>query len=87
MYLHWHHGNIRLGAAGFVFRKYFFPNMVGRAAHPESIKESEIILHQSLKKIVKIWLPENSPHKFMFGDLPTIADLSLAAELAQLEGI
>mgnify|MGYP000152933636 CR=1 FL=1 len=82
MYLHWHHGNIRLGAAGYVFRKYFFPNMVGRSAPKESIIEAEIIMHQSLKKIVKIWLPENSPTKFMFGDKPSIADLSLAAELA-----
>ena len=34
-----------------------------------------------------MWLPRNSNKKFMFGDSPSIADLCLAVELAQLEGI
>ena len=77
--------NIRAGAGGFIFRTYFIKNMTGKAATPEQIKESEDMLHTSLKVIQKIWITGQS--KFMFGDEPSIADLSLACELTQLEGI
>ena len=45
------------------------------------------MFYSSLKTIEKIWLPRNSTKKYMFGDQPTIADLSLAFELQQFEGI
>ena len=38
-YLHWHHSNLRLGAAGVVYRNYFFPRMQGREASKESLDE------------------------------------------------
>ena len=45
------------------------------------------MFYESLKTIEKIWLPRNSNKKFMFGNEPTIADLALAYELQQFEGI
>ena len=87
MYLHWHHNNIRQGAGGSIFRKFFYPALVGGNASQETIKEANIILEMSLNQIVSIWLPQNSNRKFLIGNQPTIADLSLAMELGQLEGI
>lgn len=89
MYLDWHHNNIRMGAGGYMFRKYFSALMDkdGVGASEYSIKESYNLMERSLKFIQKIWLPLNHNTKFMFGDFPTIADLSLACELANMEGI
>ena len=38
-------------------------------------------------QILRIWLPGTRKTQFMFGDKPSIADLSLAYELTQLDGI
>jgi glutathione S-transferase len=65
-YLDWHHQNIRAGAGGTIFRTYFIKNMTGKAATPESIKESWDLLHASLKTIETIWIKGDS--EFMFGD-------------------
>ena len=62
-----------------IFKTYFQKNMTGKAATQESIKESHAILEASLKTIERVWI--NGSNKFMFGDKPTIADLSLACEL------
>ena len=87
MYLNWHHGNIREGASGYMFRKYFSVTMRGKEASEESIHECWKGLESSLKRIAKVWLPNGSDKKYMFGPNPSIADLSLAMELLQLEGI
>ena len=89
MYLDWHHNNIRMGAGGYMFRKYFSAMMDknGVGASQYSIDESFKLMEKSLKFISKIWLKPNDTKKFMFGDFPTIADLSLACEMANMEGI
>ena len=88
-YLDWHHANIRMGAGGFLFRKFFSGLMDknGVYSSKESIDESWKILNRSLHQIQRIWLRKDRGHKFMFSDKPSIADLSLACELTQLESI
>ena len=80
-YLHWHHSNIRMGAHQFMFRKYFIKGMRGRLASQSEIDEAWNHIFPCLDKIEQIWLPKDSAEKFMFGDEPSIADLSLAFEL------
>jgi glutathione S-transferase len=41
----------------------------------------------SLDKIAKQWLNPKRGFKFMFGDEPSICDLSLACELTQLHAV
>ncbi len=80
-YLDWHHSNIRLAAGGYFFRKYVSA-LTGKPATESLIKESFDLIAKSLSFIEKYWFANNT--KFMFGDLLTIADLSLACELATL---
>ena len=89
MYLDWHHAGIRMGAGGFMFRKYFSALMDknGKGDTEFSVQEAWTILVKSLKYIERIWLPRNSSKRFMFGDDPSIADLSLACELGNLSAI
>ena len=89
MYLDWHHASIRMGAGGYMFRKYFSGLMDkdGVGASKFAIDESWQILLRSLKLIERIWLPKNSNKKFMFGDKPSIADLSLAGEIGNMEAM
>ena len=87
VYLNWHHGNIRVGAGGNFFRRFMFPILRGRQATKESLDQAQAALINSLNKIEKIWLPRNSHKKYMFGDEPSIADISLACELGHLESI
>eukprot|EP00355_Strombidium_rassoulzadegani_P000139 CAMPEP_0168609458 /NCGR_PEP_ID=MMETSP0449_2-20121227/1219_1 /TAXON_ID=1082188 /ORGANISM="Strombidium rassoulzadegani, Strain ras09" /LENGTH=126 /DNA_ID=CAMNT_0008649607 /DNA_START=203 /DNA_END=580 /DNA_ORIENTATION=- len=86
-YLDWHHLNIRWGAGGYIFRKYFsgFMDKDGNWSTPEAVQESWILIHKSLKLIQKMWL--NGSSTYLFGEEPTIADLSLACELIQLQAI
>ena len=89
MYLDWHHANIRMGAGGYLFRKYFSGLMDknGVYSSKESVEESWKILNRSLQQVERIWLFKDRGYKFMFSDFPSIADLSLACELTQLESI
>ena len=89
MYLDWHHAGIRMGAGGYFFRKYFSGLMDknGVWASKESIEESWKIMSRSLQQIERIWLKPTRGFKFMFSDHPSIADLTLACELTQMEGI
>ena len=80
-YLDWHHNNIRLGAGGYFFRKYV-SGLTGKPAPDSMISESYDYIHRSLLFIEKFWFSHKS--KFMFGEMMTIADLSLACELATL---
>ena len=77
-YLDWHHSNIRAGASQYFFRQFFYKNMTGMDPPKDSIKEALMILHKSCALIEKIWLHD----KYLFGAEPSIADLSLACELA-----
>ena len=89
MYLDWHHGGIRMGSGAYMFRKYFSGVMDkdGKWNTEESVLESWNILESSLGVIEKLWLPPGRRTKFMFSDQPSIADLSLAGEITNLEGI
>ena len=55
--------------------------MTGVEASKESIKEAWFLLHKSLALIETIWLHD----RYLFGSQPSIADLSLACELTELE--
>lgn len=59
----------------------------GVGASDFAINESYQLLLKSLKNIEMKWLPLDSKKKFMFGDLPSIADLSLAGEIANCEAM
>ena len=89
MYLDWHHAGVRMGAGGYMYRKYISGLMDknGVWATQFAIDESWSILLRSLTQISRIWLRADRGTKFMFGDLPSIADLSLACEVANLEAI
>ena len=56
--------------------------LTGKPATESLIKESFDLIGKSLGFIEKYWFANNT--KFMFGDLLTIADISLACELATL---
>ena len=86
MYLDWHHAGIRLGAAGYFFRKFFsgFMNKSGVWASEESVQESWLQIKRSLQLIEKIWLSPDRKGAYMFGDEPSIADLSLGGEITGL---
>ena len=89
MYLHWHHGNIRMGAGGYMFRKYFSGLMDknGVWSTDVAVKEAWKLIEDSLKQIQKVWLKPDRGHKYMFGEKPSICDLLLACELTNLGAI
>ncbi|KAL3645699.1 Glutathione S-transferase theta-1 [Castilleja foliolosa] len=81
--LDWHHLNLRLGAAKYVFNSTLAPAF-GLPLSQEKAGESEKILSASLKKIESVWLKGNG--RFLLGSSqPSIADLSLVCEIMQLE--
>ena len=55
----------------------------GKQAPQAMIDESYSMIRKSLELIEQKWFADN--HKYMFGDMITIADLSLACELSNLE--
>ena len=61
--------------------------------HPKGIWASEEVVNEAYDKLIdalnnisKIWLPEDRKTKFIFGDQPSIADLSLFSEITMLMG-
>ena len=82
-YLDWHHNGLRLGAGGYLFRKYVSP-FTGKAAPKEAIEESYMFFQRSLALMETYWLKETP---YLTGNEPTIADLSAACELAQTNAI
>ncbi|XP_022931512.1 glutathione S-transferase T1-like [Cucurbita moschata] len=81
--LDWHHSNLRIGAAPFVFYTVLAP-LFGRPQNSQAAAEAEVLLSKSLSKIESFWLKGNG--KFLVGGLkPSIADLSLVCEIMQLE--
>ena len=77
-YLDWHHNGLRLGAGGYLFRKYISP-FTGKAAPKEAIQESVMIFKKALSLMETYWLASTP---YLTGSEPTIADLSAACELA-----
>lgn len=85
-YLNWHHTNIRLGAGSYFFRKYVMPVIHRNSTYAQSTaQECWDILVKSSKFIEENYLAQDS--KFLFGDRPTIADLSLGCELATMRAL
>ncbi|XP_024031262.1 LOW QUALITY PROTEIN: glutathione S-transferase T1 [Morus notabilis] len=81
--LDWHHSNLRRGAVTYVVNTVLGP-VLGLRPDPQAAAEAEKLLSSSLSKIESIWLKGNG--KFLLGGLqPSIADLSLACEIMQLE--
>ena len=70
-------------AAGLVFNRVFAPSL-GRALDPQSASAAETVLKTSLATMETLWLKDYG--KFLTGSLqPSIADLSLACEVMQLQ--
>ncbi|KAI5081554.1 hypothetical protein GOP47_0001297 [Adiantum capillus-veneris] len=81
--LDWHHTGLRRGSAGLVMNRVIAPAL-GRALDPHAAAEAESLLKASLKRMEMLWLTENG--SFLTGSLqPSIADLSLACEVMQLQ--
>lgn len=77
-YLDWHHNGLRLGAGGYIFRKYISP-FTGKPAPKEAIQESLELFKRALGLMERCWLKENP---YIAGKEISIADLSAACELA-----
>merc|ERR1712086_261121 len=85
-YLHWHHQGIRMGA-GYLFFREFVSGMIskdGQWATQAMVDEAYNHLIKSLGIIEEKWINEKLKTKYMFGDKPSIVDLSLACELTQI---
>ncbi|KAJ7553533.1 hypothetical protein O6H91_06G102200 [Diphasiastrum complanatum] len=81
--LDWHHTNLRRGAAGLIMNQVLAPSL-GLQLNPNGSAEAESILKSSLMKLETIWL--TGSNKFLGNARqPSIADLSLACELKQLQ--
>ena len=85
-YLDWHHAGIRMGAGAYFFRKYFsgFMDKDGKWSTQEAVDESWKQIAKSLALIEKVWLSKERKGDYMFGDKPSIADLSLGGEVTSL---
>eukprot|EP00347_Sterkiella_histriomuscorum_P010089 403338718 len=79
-YLDWHHNGLRLGAGGYIFRKYISP-LTGKPAPKEAIVESLALLKRALKLMDTYWL---SNSEYLVGNQLTLADISAACELNQI---
>lgn len=81
--LDWHHSNLRHGTVKYLLNTVLAP-VFGLPLNPEAAAEGEELLSSSLYKIESIWLKGNG--RFLLGgNQPSIADLSLACEIMQLE--
>ena len=81
-YLDWHHNGLRLGAGGYVFRKYV-SLATGKPAPKEAIDESLLIIKKALTLMETYWL-KDPKQLYLIGNEITLADLSAACELAQI---
>ncbi|CAG9314896.1 unnamed protein product [Blepharisma stoltei] len=80
-YLHWHHGNIRYGCAGYLYRKIIKPRLTGRQITPEMEKQMLAIQHKSLKYVDEILM---NNHYVAKTKEMSIADISCYCEIMQL---
>lgn len=80
-YLHWHHGNLRLGCGSYFYRMFVKPRLSGRELPIPYKAELEALQIRSLKRLDAIL----SQNKYLAGTLkPTIADVQCICELTQL---
>ncbi|KAI3522562.1 hypothetical protein L1887_00439 [Cichorium endivia] len=80
--LDWHHSYLRRGAGGLTFNSIMAP-LNGFRSYPQVIIQAEEILLRSLSKLENVWLKDGG---FLIGSSqPSIADISLACEVMQLE--
>ncbi|KAI5065113.1 hypothetical protein GOP47_0019808 [Adiantum capillus-veneris] len=81
--LDWHHTNLRRGSAGLVMNRVIAPAL-GHPLDPKAASECEALVKASLDTINTLWLNEDG--SFLKGSSePSIADLSLACEVTQLQ--
>eukprot|EP00897_Mesotaenium_endlicherianum_P001156 jgi/Mesen1/11040/ME000098S10426 len=81
--LDWHHSNLRMGSAGLVMNRVLAPAL-GLPLDARKCEEARALLERSLQTIDSVWLHPDRP--FLAGfSAPSIADLSLACEIMQLE--
>ncbi|XP_065039374.1 glutathione S-transferase T1-like [Musa acuminata AAA Group] len=81
--LDWHHSNLRRGALNYCINSALGP-VRSLPLNPQAAIEDEKILSASLSKLESVWLKGDA--KFLLGNLrPSVADLSLACEIMQLE--
>eukprot|EP00744_Colponema_vietnamica_P021999 GILI01031544.1.p2 GENE.GILI01031544.1~~GILI01031544.1.p2 ORF type:complete len:181 (-),score=54.88 GILI01031544.1:158-700(-) len=80
-WLDWHHGNLRRGSMVLVFNLFLAPRR-GLPVSQEKVKEATQILTTSLKFLNTHF--EKTRHPFLTGPRPSIADISLSCEVAQL---
>lgn len=81
--LDWYHLNLRHGSASLVLNTLLAPGL-GLPLNPQAANQAEKVLSSSLSKIESVWLKGKA--KFLLGNSqPSIADLSLACEIMQLE--
>ena len=69
-----------MGSVAYFFGKYL-SGFTGKWASQESVDEGYKQYLRSLTLIQRIWLKKDRKGDYMFGDKPSIADLSLASEL------
>ncbi|XP_023752054.1 glutathione S-transferase T1 isoform X2 [Lactuca sativa] len=80
--LDWHHSHLRRGAAGLVYTTILAP-LNGLRSFLQIVIQAEEILLKSLSELENVWLKDGT---FLGGiSQPSIADLSLACEVMQLE--
>ncbi|CAL9160709.1 unnamed protein product [Musa hybrid cultivar] len=81
--LDWHHSNLRRGALNYCINSALGP-VRSLPLNPQAAIEDEKILSASLSKLESVWLKGEA--KFLLGNFqPSVADLSLACEIMQLE--
>ncbi|CAN4127386.1 unnamed protein product [Withania somnifera] len=81
--LDWQRVTFPRGPGSYVFYSVLAP-VAGLPLNPQAAARTERILIASLATIESVWLQEKGP--FLLGsDQPSIADLSLACEISQLE--
>lgn len=81
--LDWHHSNLRRGSAALVMNRVIAPSL-GRPLDAKAAYDAEIVLKESLSTLETVWLKGKG--NFLTGSLqPSIADLSLACEVMQLQ--
>ena len=85
MYLDYHHMGLRHGAAFYFVHKWFSGLFFGKWSSQKVIDEYLSKFKDGLSLIEKVWLKKDRGYKFMFSDQPSIADLSFACELGELE--
>eukprot|EP00249_Psilotum_nudum_P000786 c12906_g1_i1 orf=161-970(+) len=81
--LDWHHANLRHGSALLVLNRVLGPAL-GLSTDPEAASKAEEVLKKSLSIMERVWL-KGSGNFLVNGSQPSIADLSLACEVMQLQ--